>query len=143
MERIKLPDNFASLDDVDLLDWKLKIEREIDHIRDRLAKVKREAKLTGIYADPGWFRSAEQCRRILGRQSQQIQNEFSRRKRAKGRAERHNRGAHLIFTEVARRRLTDELYAAIWDEAQAIQVHERTSEAPVPRLRRPGDDLSR
>jgi hypothetical protein len=125
MERIKLPDNYASLNDADLLDWKLKIEREIDHIRDRLAKAKRDAKITGIYANPGWFRSAENCRRILGRQSQQIQNEFSRRKRAKARAERRNRAAYQIFIEVARRRLTDEQYATIWAEVQAIQVNER------------------
>jgi hypothetical protein len=116
MDRVRLPSNYKDLTTQELLDWKLKIENEMDHIKSRLDQARSEAAVNGVYADPGWYRRAEASKRILGRQSQQIQLEIRRRKVAGAQSDER------LFIDAAKRRLDEDVYEAIWDEVREVRA---------------------
>jgi len=113
-------DNLQEMSDSELLDLKFKIDGEIENIRDQIDRAKADA-ATGEYSDRNWYWSAVRAKKIKGRQSQQIQNEMSRRK-----SERAN-DLPNIFIDVAKEQLSNELFTEILQRAQAICLRQKNS----------------
>lgn len=111
---LKLPDNYASLSDADLLELKLAMEIRIDEIVEQLARTKSESTDAG-YMKTTWYLRAKRARVIYGRDIQRIQLELSRRKNR-----RRSEGPFLgeRFITVARRRLDPEFFSELLAEAK-------------------------
>lgn len=109
--KIRLPDDYQSYPTPDLMSLKITIDTEIDRIKADIDRARREAKVTGKYASYDWYTRAEIAKRTLGRQSQKVQAEVSRRKGCKITSDDRE------FVEVARRRLDPALFRDLWREA--------------------------
>ena len=105
-------DDITGLSKAELQELKIKIDSEIDAIRDQLKRVEATAASGGEYADPDWYWSAVRARKHKVRQSQMIQSEFTRRKEMRqGTIEGH-------FVDIARIRLSSDLFDELLDEAR-------------------------
>lgn len=80
MEKVRLPDNYKELPTEALLDLKDQIETSNDKVKAKISAAKARA-VQGVYADPDWFSRINIVRHKLGRFSQKIQTELSKRKR--------------------------------------------------------------
>jgi uncharacterized protein HemX len=99
------------LDRESLLRQKEHLEQEMDQVRDQIERAKVRQIETGKYADPDWWRRANQVLRIKGRQVQAIQNEL-------GGLKKHKASTwERAFVEAAERRLDPEVYQTLRDEA--------------------------
>jgi hypothetical protein len=119
---IRLPENYTELSDEELLDLKQRIEQELDHVKTQIDRAKVDAR-NGTYSDPDWFARVNGAKRGIGRASQAIQVELGRRKglRKATNIEEHSKQEltfERMFMRVARRKLTEEVYEAILQEAQ-------------------------
>ncbi len=113
--------NLAEMDKASLLDLKLKIDFEANRVQTNITEVKADAYKNGIYANPEWFKNATLARKILAKNSQKIQGEFSKRKAIRRRAGSKEQTAFFgIFNDICKHRLDKELYTSIADEAREI-----------------------
>ncbi|OPY16253.1 MAG: hypothetical protein A4E69_00273 [Syntrophus sp. PtaB.Bin138] len=111
---LKLPDNYASLSDADLLELRLAMEIRIDEITEQFARTKADS-TDERYMKTTWYLRAKRARVIYGRDIQRIQLELSRRK-GKRRAASPFLGERFI--DVARRRLDQEFFSELLAEAK-------------------------
>lgn len=97
-----------------LLDMKMEIDSALDDIKNQLDRAKANAQ-QGIMAEPDWFARINGAKRILGRKSQRIQMELSKRKEQ---ARRDHKSYQAAFIAVAKRILSADLYTRIETEAR-------------------------
>jgi predicted AAA+ superfamily ATPase len=123
-----LPPNWVELPDEVLLDLKLKIEHDLDHVKRQLDAAKAGVKTNGQYSNADWFARATAAKRGLGRESQAIQTELGLRKKLhKGNSVAERLSFERRFMKVAKRRLQQEVYDSIINE-----THEEVEmEAPL------------
>jgi len=119
---LKLPTDLGGLTGVRLMELTIQFQTEIDRITDQLARARtvREAgsfEETASTAGPprpfdrDWYRKALGARKHYIRDIQRIQVEQSRRKKE------GNDTFERRFVEAARRRLTDDAFQGIMEEA--------------------------
>ncbi len=114
-ERVTLPVNIEQLDSVELVRRKDEIDGEVDKIKNQLDEAKAR-KAAGEAVDRMWFAKATAARRILGRMSQRLQAELSRRR---GVRREGQRTFESMFVVVAKRRLDACVFAEMVEEANA------------------------
>lgn len=102
---LKLPD-LSTASSEELAETKLRFEDEIFKINLQIDAAKERGSV-----DRGWLRKAESARRMYGRDCQRIQIEQGRRKKS------HTISFERRFIEAARRRLNEEVYKSLMDEA--------------------------
>jgi hypothetical protein len=112
---LKLPENYRSMPDVELLELKLAMEARINDIKEQLSRARERQENSGESIEPGWMSRTEKSRRLYGHDVQRIQLELKRRNDSK-----KERGASLgdHFIKVARRRLDSDFFAEIMNEAR-------------------------
>jgi hypothetical protein len=125
---VQLPKNYKELSDEVLIDFKNRIERDLDRVKAQLDSAKSTA-ISGTYADPNWWSRANISKRYLGRMSQMIQAEFSLRKRLKKESnisisKTKRLTFERIFMHIAKRRLKEEVYDTILKEAEEEEKYE-------------------
>lgn len=124
-----LPPNWVELPDEVLLKLKLKIEHDLDRVKTQIDAAKAGVKANGEYSDPNWFARAMAANRGLGRESQAIQTELSRRKKVhKGNCKAEALSFERMFMRVAKQRLQPEVYDSIIEE-----VHEEVGMEAAPK----------
>lgn len=95
----------------ELLELKLKLDREISSIRSQITRAQAEARKSGRYADPHWWAKVQQALRIKGCQCQQVQTELGRLRRSKKTVEAH-------FLDIARERMDSMNFKAYLETAR-------------------------
>ena len=98
----------------------------VSGIKDQVSQAKAMVLTHNHYSDAGWFASANTAMRIAGRKDQEYATQLScLKKRLKEtqqvRAEQDNDPFHKIFDDVAKQKLTGEMFSAIRDEVYIIQ----------------------
>ena len=106
--------DLSTMDKMQLLDLKAKIDKERGEIEGQLSAARRQYALTGTYSDPVWYRNAESALRIKGKQSQDVQNQLARLKFGRG------KGIAEIFVDLARANLDRDCFANLIKEAEEI-----------------------
>lgn len=104
------------LDDIQLLKLKDEINDEIDSIRGKIETAQAEFLITGIYADPDWYRRANGALRAMGRKANHIQTEQSIRNK-KYKSERAS-SYERIFVNIAKQYLP----AKVWQKIHEIAM---------------------
>ncbi len=125
---LKLPPDLAGLTGLRLMELTIRFQTEIDRITDQLARARAAAGADpsgGTPADPfpplpfdrDWYRKAARARKHYVRDIQRIQLEQGRRRKA------GNDAFERRFIEAARRRLTDDAFRGILEEASETAPH--------------------
>jgi hypothetical protein len=73
--------NLSTMSRAELLDLKMKLDTELDDIKDQIKRAEAHTAQTGEYAEPAWYWSAVRARKHKGRQSQAVQMELSKRRK--------------------------------------------------------------
>jgi hypothetical protein len=99
----------------ELINIKTKIEEDLDYIKNQIDHAKVLNK-QGIPSDPEWFVRVNHAKRILGRKSQKIQMELSKRR---DKMKQHHLRYENTFVTVAKRLLSEDVFSHISEEAKA------------------------
>jgi ribosomal protein L20 len=91
------------------------VTSEIADIKTQIANAKSTAAATGEYSDRVWFNKAHTALRLKGREHQELQLEFGRRRKEERRTYSVTLGR--IFIGVARAQLDYETFMSIMDKA--------------------------
>ena len=101
----------------ELIDLKLKVDNEILYVKNQIEDAKAKLITDGEYSDPKWYSKINGARRFLGIASQKIQAEMAKRK------QKNQKDFHCAFVDVAKRRLSPELFNEIVEETKDNQFN--------------------
>jgi len=97
---------------------RLELEDDIRSIRKQIQRAQVAVRATGQYASQQWWLKVHEALRIKGHQCQEVQQEMGRLTRARKAAKAQ--AVEARFVEVARKRLPEELFRALMDEALKV-----------------------
>lgn len=103
----------------ELQDLRDDLAEDLASIGGQIDAAKWEAQATRVYADHEWFRKAAFAKRAKGAEHQRVLTEIARRKQQDRKKNANSLGE--AFIDVARRRLSAEVFADLMDEA--INIH--------------------
>lgn len=114
----------VSLDDINALEEARDIlETDIAVIRTQIESARQKCAITGIYEDAEWYNSATTALRFKGLAHQKILRRIGELNRKKREARLNRR--EIFFVDIAKRRLSPEIFESILCEALEEERNEK------------------